>query len=396
MKIVTIAWKDTLMRFSDRSEILFFLVLPVIFTFLLSGGVSQGADSPTPLLVVNEDGSQLAMELVEMVKENRAVNLQLMTYQEAERAFADGKAPAWLTIPLGFEADLLAGGEGRLELQKTPNNIRADAAHQAVRSEVSKFERALIVARRSMLEAELLAKFPNEQKQIDFFNTSLEAAKKAFTLVPNRVEIHRPEQIKTTSYDPVAQASAGQLVTWVFIPLLGISGLFALERNQKTLERLLTTPTHTSTFLLGTISGQLSLAIVQIGILIGFGIIILNVQWGSSPAGLMAMVLSFCLASVALGTMLGTFVKTGKQASNLSIMLGMVMALLGGCWYPLELFPQTLQTAVKVLPTTWAMHGFSELVMRGHGLVEVLPSCLVLVGFALLFFIVGVKRFRYE
>jgi ABC-2 type transport system permease protein len=35
---------------------------------------------------------------------------------------------------------------------------------------------------------------------------------------------------------------------------------------------------------------------------------------------------------------MGTFIKTSKQAGNLSIALGMAMALLGGAWWPSELF----------------------------------------------------------
>ncbi|MDD5371409.1 MAG: ABC transporter permease, partial [Anaerolineaceae bacterium] len=93
---------------------------------------------------------------------------------------------------------------------------------------------------------------------------------------------------------------------------------------------------------------------------------------------------------------LGAFVKTEGQANGLSILFGMVMALLGGCWYPIELFPQFVRTAVKVLPTTWAMQGLLDLVLRGQGLVEILPVAGVLLVFALVFFAVGVLRFRYE
>ena len=80
------------------------------------------------------------------------------------------------------------------------------------------------------------------------------------------------------------------------------------------------------------------------------------------------MLVASALAAAALGTTLGTFVKTEGQASGLSIMLGMVMALLGGCWYPLELFPQAVQNIVKILPTTWAMQGMLDIVLRGQGL----------------------------
>jgi len=105
---------------------------------------------------------------------------------------------------------------------------------------------------------------------------------------------------------------------------------------------------------------------------------------------------SSALAAAALGTMLGTFVKTEGQASGLSIMFGMVMALMGGCWYPLELFPQTVQHIVKILPTTWAMQGLLDIVLRGQGLTAILPEAGVLLGFALVFFTIGILRFKYE
>jgi len=69
---------------------------------------------------------------------------------------------------------------------------------------------------------------------------------------------------------------------------------------------------------------------------------------------------------------------------------------MGGCWYPLELFPATIRGIVKILPTTWAMQGMLDLVLRGGGLRDILPEAGVLLGFAAIFFVVGVWRFRYE
>ncbi len=63
---------------------------------------------------------------------------------------------------------------------------------------------------------------------------------------------------------------------------------------------------------------------------------------------------------------------------------------------PIELFPETVRTAVKVLPTTWAMQGMTDMLVRGQGVAGVLPEAGVLLGFAALFFAVGIARFRYE
>jgi ABC-2 type transport system permease protein len=61
-----------------------------------------------------------------------------------------------------------------------------------------------------------------------------------------------------------------------------------------------------------------------------------------------------------------------------------------------ELFPAVVQQAVKVLPTRWAMQGMLDIVLRGEGLSAVLPEAAVLLGFAVVFYAIGIWRFRYE
>jgi ABC-2 type transport system permease protein len=213
---------------------------------------------------------------------------------------------------------------------------------------------------------------------------------------PERVTVIEGSTEDQVEYDPRANTSAGQLITWVFIPLFAIAALFAYERQQGTLRRLLTTPSSKATFLLGTIVGQVAMALMQMLLLVGFGILVMKLNWGRDPLALFLILLSSALAAAAFGTTMGTFIKSEGQASGLSVMFGMVFALMGGCWYPLELFPPAIQNAVKVLPTTWAMQGMLDLVLRGGGLHEVLPEVLVLLGFAAIFFSLGVWRFRYE
>jgi ABC-2 type transport system permease protein len=186
------------------------------------------------------------------------------------------------------------------------------------------------------------------------------------------------------------------MLTWVFIPLIGLSAMFAYERQKGTLRRLLTTPTSKATCLFGTILGQVLTALVQVALIILFSMFVLKVNWGTSPISLVVMAVAFTLCASALGTMVGTFVKSEGQANGLSILIGMVLAMMGGCWYPIELFPQVVRTAAKALPTTWAMQGMLDVSLRGQGFAGIQLEALVLLGFALVFFIIGVWRFKYE
>ena len=401
-KITALAWKDTIIRFSSRTELLFFLILPIVFTLLLSGGASSSqngdVDNRVRLLLVNQDESEPAEMLVKAVASSDVIRIDEQPLAEAEALFADEQASALLVIPAGFGEAILDGETAVLDLRQLPDNNNAIAANRAVQTAVSAVSRPWVAARASVNEAERLETFPDEAARQAYFQQATALAESLLADQPERIVITQPEAAlgEASTYDQAAQQSAGQLITWVFIPLLGTSALLAFERRYGTLRRLLVTPTRRSTYLLGTITGQFLLGVVQMALLIGFGILVLGVNWGRSPAGLTLMLLAFGLAAVAFGVALGTFVQTERQANNLSIMLGMSMALLGGCWFPIELFPPAVQTAVHVLPTTWAMQGLSDLLMRGAGVAEILPETAVLGAFAAVFFVVGIWRFRYE
>lgn len=391
-KLLAILMKDTRLRFSSPSEWLFFLILPGVFTFVLGGGLggAPGGDTRLRLLVVDEAQTPLSAELQAALAESTAVRAESLPLAEAEDEFAANEAPALLIIPADFDEAL------QVELRQQPNDVDATIAERAVLAASGAVGRALSIAQASVSEAERLRPFASQTDRRAYFEASLTLAQESLMEAPARLTVTRPETPARARYDPAAQASAGQLITWVLIPLLGTSGYFAYERTQGTLRRLLTLPTRNATFLLGAIGSQLAHALLQMTLLVLFGVYVMKLNWGESPAALALMLVTFGLASTALGVTLGTFVNTEGQANGLSIMLGMVMALLGGCWYPIELFPDVVRTAVSVLPTTWAMQGLLDLVLRGQGLSDILLEAGVLAGFAAVFFLIGVWRFRFE
>lgn len=395
-KIMVIAWKDTLLRFSSWAEWLFFLILPIVFTLVLAGGTGGSADSRIRMAVVDQANSPLSTQLLATLKESQAVRPEVLLLNQAESEFSQRRVSAVLIIPPELGLARLQQGNIALELRQQPNNVNAMVAYRAVMAVISRISSAVDIANSSVAEAERIEPFASNAARQTYFDTSLLEAQAQMSAAPNRITVSKGTTKDQIEYDPRANSSAGQLITWVFIPLMGISGMFAYERQKGTLRRLLTTPTQKATYLLGTIIGQVAMALVQMLLLVGFGILVLNLNWGHSPAALALVLIAAALAAAALGTTLGTFVKSEGQANGLSWMLGMVMALLGGCWYPIELFPQFVRTAVKVLPTSWAMQGMLDIVLRGQGLTSVLPEASVLLGFSVVFFVVGVWRFRYE
>lgn len=396
-KIVAIAWKDAIVRFSSSSELLFFIVLPLVFTFLLAGGTPSGQEDPRiRLLVVDEANTAISQQIMDELERSTAVRPEVTDRVNAQKQFDDRRASTVFIIPVGVDAESLQSGAAEVELLKQPNNINATVVERAVLTAIRRVSSAISAAQNAVVQRETKKPFESDAERQAYFDSSLEMAQNIQDDAPERVTVVEGATPDQVEYDPRANSSAGQLITWVFIPLFGISAMFAYERQQGTLRRVLTTPTRKATYLLGTISGQVVMALAQMFLLLMFGIFVMKLAWGREPLALFVILTSAALAAAAFGTTMGTFVKTESQASGLSIMFGMVFALMGGCWYPLELFPAAAQNAVKILPTTWAMQGLLDIVLRGRGLVDILPEAGVLLGFAAVFFAVGVWRFRYE
>jgi ABC-2 type transport system permease protein len=396
-KILAIAKKDAIVRFASKSEWLFFVILPVLFTFLLAGGAPSGhADPRIRLLVVDEANTAISQQLIQELESSTAVHPETATRKDAQDQFDQRRASTVFIIPRGVDIQQLQNGSAQVELLQQPNNMNAIVAERAVLTAIRRVSSSISAAQTAVRQRESMQPFASEAEKQAYFEASLKRAQDIQKEAPERVTVIAGSTPDEVDYDPRANASAGQLITWVFIPLFGISALFAYERQQGTLRRLLTAPATKATFLLGTISGQVATALVQMLLLIGFGILVMKLNWGKDPLALFVILLASALAAAAFGTTMGTFIKTEGQANGLSIMFGMVFALMGGCWYPLELFPPAIQNLAKILPTTWAMQGMLDLVLRGGGLPDVLPEAAVLLGFAVIFFSVGVWRFRYE
>jgi len=81
-----------------------------------------------------------------------------------------------------------------------------------------------------------------------------------------------------------------------------------------------------------------------------------------------------------------------EQASAVGWISSMILAALGGCWWPSEVMPRWLWRASHVLPTPWAMDGFHALISFGRPGSAVLAPCAALLLFGLVFSVWGSRR----
>ncbi len=95
-----------------------------------------------------------------------------------------------------------------------------------------------------------------------------------------------------------------------------------------------------------------------------------------------------------IATFLGSVVQSPEQASAVGWISSMIMAALGGCWWPSEVMPRWLWSAAHLFPTAWAMDAFHSLISFGRGLDAVLLPAAVLLGFGAVFSLLGARFLR--
>lgn len=108
------------------------------------------------------------------------------------------------------------------------------------------------------------------------------------------------------------------------------------------------------------------------------------------------LLLGLVLSATGLGVMVSALVRTRSQMSALGPVLSTALAMLGGCYWPIEITSPVMQTVAKFTPTGWAMVGLKDVVARGMGIDAVLVPVAVLGAFSVVAIGVGASRLKLE
>jgi ABC-type multidrug transport system permease subunit len=148
--------------------------------------------------------------------------------------------------------------------------------------------------------------------------------------------------------------------------------------------------------LLGEIAARLIWASVQVVIILGLGSLILGVHLDVNWINFGLVVLAFMLAAASIGMMAASFFKSSEKAGAMGVMISLVLAALGGCWWPLEIVPGAMRAVALALPTGQAMSAIGEMLALGPGAPFPYANIIVLLIMAAIALPVAAKRMRAQ
>jgi ABC-2 type transport system permease protein len=212
-----------------------------------------------------------------------------------------------------------------------------------------------------------------------------------------RQEAEREEQ---PAYNLVAVP--GFTVLFVFLTAQMTARSIYDEKKVGSFRRLLAAPISKASLLVGKVLPNFILGLIQITIIFFFGSVVLKllgftgVPLGDDILGLVLVAVAIVLCSSSMGIVIAALARTEGQIGGLSSLLLWGMAVIGGSIIPVFVLDQLLGPVPKFVPHYWANRALNNLMIRGLSLTDVLPEIGFLLGFALLFFAIGLWRFDYD
>jgi ABC-type multidrug transport system permease subunit len=380
-RVLNLALNDLRLTVRDRPAFLWMLLLPLAMMWFFGSVFGPGQSGPPSIAldVVSHDPGWLARAFVDELRDER---IELRERTPAQAAAAQDRVRT-LVIPAGFTRGVIAGERQVLRLEREPGS----SAEFGIAAQAHVL-RAIVRTLAGVIE---LA----EQG----VSAEREAELERWRALAARPDLVRLAVAQAGNGRPVpagrAQSVPGILTMSVLMMTSIYGGVFlTLEKASGMVRRQATLPLGRVQLLAGKLLGRVLIAALQVVMLVLSGRFLLGVSWGDSPLGLVLLLASYTLAVAGLATLLGAVLDTPAQASSVGWIGAMVMAAIGGCWWPAEVMPRWLQSAAHLLPTTWAMDGFHALISFGRGVEAVLLPAAVLLGFGALFVLAGARFLR--
>jgi ABC-2 type transport system permease protein len=191
------------------------------------------------------------------------------------------------------------------------------------------------------------------------------------------------------------QRSVPSYIVMFLLMTLMTSGATVLisERQEGKLRRMLVSSTASDEIVLGKFVSRFAFAGLQIAVMLGAGLAF-RVRFGSHPVALFVLLASFALCATGLGLLFASFFKNPDKGAGFGSLVVLVMAPLGGCWWPLEIVPQWMRQLAWLFPTGWGFDGLNRVMALDAGLSQLLPHLAYLLGVAALALPAAALRLR--
>ena len=352
-----------------RDRLTFAMMVAILILQLILFGFAINADPKAlPTAVLSADNSVFARSFVRALENSgyfRVVR-HVATETEANRALAIGEVQFVVNIPEGFSRKLLRGERPALLLE-------ADASDPAATSNALA---ALLTLNQTALARDLQGSLAHLQNPPP----------------PFEVRVHRrynPEGV--TQYN-IVPGLIGTILTMTMVMMTALA--MTRERERGTMENLLATPVRPIEVMTGKIVPYIVVGYVQVTVILLVAKLLFGVPMIGSLTLLSLALIVFIAANLAVGFTFSTLAKNQLQAMQMAFFFFLPSILLSGFMFPFRGMPEWAQWLGEILPLTHFLRILRGILLKGNGVVEILPNLWPVALFLLIAAAIALLRYR--
>jgi ABC-2 type transport system permease protein len=351
-----------------RDRLTFGMIIGIPVVQLVLFGFAINSDPKhLPTAVIDADRSEFSRTIVSRLRQTDYFDFTSTTDEaQAERLFALGSVQFVVTLPDGFARALIRG-------ERPVLLVEADGTDPAATGNaIAALNRLAQAALERELTGPLAALAPG--------------------VAPFEVRVHpryNPEAI--TQYN-IVPGLMGVILTMTMVLMTGLA--ITRETERGTMENLLATPATALEVMTGKIVPYVMIGVIQVSLILLLARLIFHVPMIGSFVVLFAAVLLFIAANLALGLTFSALARNQLQAMQMTFFFFLPSILLSGFMFPFRGMPGWAQAIGEVLPLTHFLRIVRGVLLKGNGLVDVLPELWPIAAFMFAVVAIGLRFFR--
>jgi ABC-type multidrug transport system permease subunit len=301
---------------SERAFLFQTLILPLNYNLLLILFALSGSNAPTA--VVLEDSGVYAQAIFGALAQAHSFHLQIASSSAAQRLIESGEIVAVVTVPSDFDAAISAHQPAQLGL--LVNNLNTDLTadvRRGVRLAITDFGREV---------------FPKE-----------------VTIAPVEQDAYRSE------VDYIQFLSVSILVIGLMVAgLLQAGTVSAREWERNTIKELQLSPAPGWAMAVGKMLAAWLLSLVSGAVVLAFVTLVIG-DWPKHWATMLVVTMLIAAIFVALGTGLGTWLRSRQTLTLLTRGSSVPLFFLSGLFAPITFSTLGVQVLARLFPVHYAI-----------------------------------------
>jgi ABC-2 type transport system permease protein len=422
---VALVRKDLQLFFSDRRSVILTLALPIaiasFFGSIFGGSGNDNAEpAKIPIAVVDQDGSAVSKSIVAGIQADRSLATSTPSMADARNAVQKGDIAVAVIVPPGFgdaagRAFLSQAARPRVDLLFDPSRsaelamvrgILTGHVMEAVGGEVfgGAQGRAIVDETLGQLDS---AAMPADQREslrsllqsVQRLNQQSAASGGGFRGIAVPYEVREDAVVAggaNAQYNGYAHSFAGMGIQFLLFAAIELAVGILLERERGIWKRFRSAPLSRFTLLAARGTSGTLITLLTLVVSFAFAMVVFGVRIHGSVIGFAAIAVACSIMAATFGLFVAAIGKTAPATRRVATFAVLIMVMLGGAWVPTFILPAWLQRITVVIPARWAVDGLDAMTWRGLGFDAAVMPTLMLLGFAVLFGVLTLARFKWE